>query len=389
MLPRALSAVGLLLCILCGARFSWAADSPAEYGQLLPEQLSVPQNLLNLVHSREVQKELGLTAQNLVQWEKLLREIDAVWWPARILSASEQRKVIATLEVKLMEQGESLLGRDGVKRLRQIELQSQGVRMLARPEVGKMIRLDTRQHTKLAELFSKTDELGTALSTTKPPAGTEKQQAFAKAKADESKKVDELLTSAQWDRVREVVGKPFDTTQLARIYPLAPVLIDSGFWAGKDRVSLESLRGNVVVVHFYAFQCHNCVANFDHYKRWDEKLGKKGVRLIGIQTPETAAEHDPDKVIAAAKKEGFQFPVLIDIENKNWDAWGNTMWPTVYVIDKQGYIRFWWQGELNWQGAIADQKIESIIDELVKESETEAPNASKNSPAFPAEPPAK
>ncbi len=43
------------------------------------------------------------------------------------------------------------------------------------------------------------------------------------------------------------------------------------------------------------------------------------------------------------------------------------MWPAVYVIDKQGYIRFWWQGELNWQGAKVDKKIEGIVEELLKE----------------------
>ena len=124
----------------------------------------------------------------------------------------------------------------------------------------------------------------------------------------------------------------------------------------------------MVLVHFYAFQCHNCVANFNHYKRWDSTLKAKGVQVIGIQTPETSSEKDPEKVRSAAAKEGFQFPVLIDVENKNWSAWGNTMWPTVYVVDKQGYIRFWWQGELNWQGATVDKKVDAIIEKLLNES---------------------
>ncbi len=112
---------------------------------------------------------------------------------------------------------------------------------------------------------------------------------------------------------------------------------------------------------------HNCIANFGHYRRWDETLRDKGVRVIGIQTPETAAEKRSDRVRAAAEKDKFHFPVLIDLENQNWKAWGNTMWPTVYIIDKRGYIRFWWQGELNWQGATVDQKIDSLINRLVAE----------------------
>ena len=141
----------------------------------------------------------------------------------------------------------------------------------------------------------------------------------------------------------------------------------AGEWAGTGRTSLESERGKVVLVHFYAFQCHNCVANFKHYNRWHETLSKKGVTVIGIQTPETSAERDSKLVQKAAKEQGFGFPVLIDLKNSNWDAWGNTMWPTVYVIDKNGYIRSWWQGELNWQGATGDQTIETLVDELLME----------------------
>ena len=42
-------------------------------------------------------------------------------------------------------------------------------------------------------------------------------------------------------------------------------------------------------------------------------------------------------------------------------------WPTVYVIDKNGYVRFWWQGELNWEGATVDKTIEKLVNELLDE----------------------
>ena len=44
------------------------------------------------------------------------------------------------------------------------------------------------------------------------------------------------------------------------------------------------------------------------------------------------------------------------------------MWPTVYVIDKKGYLRRWWQGELRWKGADTDQQLESLIEDLIEES---------------------
>ena len=64
---------------------------------------------------------------------------------------------------------------------------------------------------------------------------------------------------------------------------------------------------------------------------------------------------------------GHVFPALAVadyFEKKNWDAWGNTMWPTVYVVDKRGYIRYWWMGELQWQGARGDKYIERLVDKL-------------------------
>jgi len=340
-----------------------ASEPSLEHAPLSADLVAVPQNLLALSHTPEVQRDLKLDSKELAQWEAALRDIDKIWWPARILPADQQRKIIAELETKLVAGLERIQGNSSVRRLRQIELQSQSARVLLRPEVVKLLRLDDSQNKKLAELFAETDKLGKDIA-----ANDEKKTLqFATAKLAEPKKAIAILQPEQAQRLRQSLGESLDTTKVERIYPFAPELIDSKYWTTGSPVDLASMRGKVILVHFYAFQCHNCVANFNHYKRWDETLKRKGVEVIGIQTPETASERDPDKVIGAAKKEGFKFPVLIDVESTNWNAWGNTMWPTVYLIDKKGYIRFWWQGELNWQGATTDKKVEAVIDELLKE----------------------
>ena len=66
-------------------------------------------------------------------------------------------------------------------------------------------------------------------------------------------------------------------------------------------------------------------------------------------------------------KDGFTFPILADIEKNNWQAWGNSMWPSVYVLDKQGYIREFWPGELRWEGATGDKYLQQQIEKLMKE----------------------
>ena len=59
--------------------------------------------------------------------------------------------------------------------------------------------------------------------------------------------------------------------------------------------------------------------------------------------------------------------MLLDNEKRNWNAWGNSMWPTVYLIDKQGYVRYWWFGELKWQGNDGEKLLRQRIEELLKE----------------------
>jgi hypothetical protein len=89
--------------------------------------------------------------------------------------------------------------------------------------------------------------------------------------------------------------------------------------------------------------------------------------VLGVHTPEIAREREMANVRREASDAELSFPILVDNEKKNWNAWGNSMWPSVYLIDKRGYIRYWWYGELNWQGAKAQELLRQRIEELLKE----------------------
>ena len=65
----------------------------------------------------------------------------------------------------------------------------------------------------------------------------------------------------------------------------------------------------------------------------------------------------------------MHFPIVVDNDKKNWNAWGNSMWPSVYLIDKKGYVRYWWYGELDWQGAGGQKIMRKRIAELLAEKE--------------------
>ena len=90
--------------------------------------------------------------------------------------------------------------------------------------------------------------------------------------------------------------------------------------------------------------------------------------ILGVHTPETKAERETKSVLEKAKKEEFTFPIVIDNEKKIWNAWGNSMWPSVYLIDKSGRLRYWWYGELNWNQAGGQKIMEEKIRELLAES---------------------
>jgi peroxiredoxin len=89
--------------------------------------------------------------------------------------------------------------------------------------------------------------------------------------------------------------------------------------------------------------------------------------MIGIHTPESQAEQVVENVRRNAREQNLDFPILIDTQKKNWQAWGNTIWPSLYLIDKRGYVRAWWYGELNWQGAEGEKIMRARIEELLAE----------------------
>ena len=76
-----------------------------------------------------------------------------------------------------------------------------------------------------------------------------------------------------------------------------------------------------------------------------------------------------DSVRQKVKENGMEYPILVDNAEKNWKAWSNHMWPSVYLLDKKGYVRYWWYGELNWEGAEGEKFMRERIEELLAEKD--------------------
>jgi hypothetical protein len=69
------------------------------------------------------------------------------------------------------------------------------------------------------------------------------------------------------------------------------------------------------------------------------------------------------------KDNGMAYPIAVDNDQKNWRAWDNRYWPCVYLIDKQGKVRYRWEGELNYRETKGESIMRKKIEELLAEKE--------------------
>jgi peroxiredoxin len=149
----------------------------------------------------------------------------------------------------------------------------------------------------------------------------------------------------------------------------APEFAPGTQWLQSKPLTLASLRGRVVVVHFWTLGCINCIHNYPAYKAWQEKYADKDVTIIGIHTPEFEAESNVKRIQAQAEKNGLKFPIVVDNDRKNWTNWNNRYWPSVYIIDKKGKVRHRWEGELDFGKTKGSRLLSEKIDELLAEKE--------------------
>jgi thiol-disulfide isomerase/thioredoxin len=105
------------------------------------------------------------------------------------------------------------------------------------------------------------------------------------------------------------------------------------------------LRGKVVVVNVWTFECYNCLNALPHVKALAAKYRDQDVVVVGVHTPELARERLPENVARAVARLGVTHPVALDANYTIWRAFQNEYWPSVYIADRRGRIRFHHFGE--------------------------------------------
>ena len=142
--------------------------------------------------------------------------------------------------------------------------------------------------------------------------------------------------------------------------PAAPE-ISKGYWINSESHTLNSLRGRVVVIDFWTFGCYNCRNTLPFIKSWDARYRDKGLTIIGVHTPETDSEKNVDTLRREVAELKIQYPVVSDNDYATWNEYGVEAWPTLFVLDKQGRVRWTHVGE----GAYSET--EEVIKKLLAE----------------------
>ncbi|MGZ9932215.1 NHL domain-containing thioredoxin family protein [Streptomyces sp. NC-S4] len=139
------------------------------------------------------------------------------------------------------------------------------------------------------------------------------------------------------DAAPEPTPAPAPAPRRARVR--APELIGKGGWlntGGKD-LTLADLRGRITILDFWTFCCINCLHVLDELRELEEKH-RDTVVIIGVHSPKFVHEAEHAAVVDAVERYQVHHPVLDDPELATWKQYAVRAWPTLVVIDPEGYI---------------------------------------------------
>lgn len=142
----------------------------------------------------------------------------------------------------------------------------------------------------------------------------------------------------------------------------APELIGKGGWlnTGNQQYTLADLRGRIVILDFWTFCCVNCLHVLDELRELEEKH-RDTVVIIGVHSPKFVHEAEHQAVVDAVERYEVHHPVLDDPELATWKQYAVRAWPTLVVIDPEGYVVAQHAGEGHAHA------IEKLVEELEAE----------------------
>ena len=138
-------------------------------------------------------------------------------------------------------------------------------------------------------------------------------------------------------------------------------------WINSPPLTMEALRGQVVLIDFWTYTCVNCIRTFPYLKEWYAKYADKGLKIVGVHTPEFEFEKVTENVVRSAGEYGLGWPIAQDNDFGTWRAYSNRFWPAKYLVDQHGIVRYTHFGE----GAYSET--EEQIRRLLEEAGADLP----------------
>jgi thiol-disulfide isomerase/thioredoxin len=157
------------------------------------------------------------------------------------------------------------------------------------------------------------------------------------------------------------------------VEPLRPSLAGATGWLNSPPLTLEGLRGRVVLVDFWTYSCINCLRTLPWVRAWARTYASQGLVVIGVHAPEFEFEHDPKRVRQALQNLDAGWPIAIDDDFAIWHAFRNEAWPALCFIDAQGRVRHHQLGEGHY--AESEQVIRRLLAEARADAGTPPPAA--------------
>ncbi len=139
-------------------------------------------------------------------------------------------------------------------------------------------------------------------------------------------------------------------------------------WLNSKPLRLSQLRGKVVLVEFWAFQCVNCRRTQPWLHAIQQRYADKELVIVSVHTPELPEERSIANVRKAVAEQRIANPVMVDDDYSYWYAMKNRYWPAFYVIDKRGRIAARAIGEMHIGQARAAELEREIEEQLAADA---------------------
>jgi thiol-disulfide isomerase/thioredoxin len=172
--------------------------------------------------------------------------------------------------------------------------------------------------------------------------------------------------------VRNLTSNPIvssDTIVPNSKSPVAPEFAP-GTWINSEPLTLQELRGRVVLIEFWTFGCYNCRNTLPSVKSWDARYHDKGLTVVGVHSPELENEKQLENVRREVASLGIRYPVVTDNDYATWKAYNVEAWPTIFLLDKDGRVRWSHVGEGAYDQT--EQLIQKLLAEVNKQSPEKA-----------------